>query len=108
MWVDARHRREKARIRHPQHARASVVVGDVAEQPLDGVVRIGALVDALRIRGIVQRPVHEELALTAEAPANVLRHEDVAVGRKETVIAANVGIAGDAVRRPRNDERQRA
>ena len=55
----------------------------------------------------MQRPVHEELALAAVPAADVLGDEDVAVGREEPVVVAHDGIAGDAVRRAGEQERQR-
>ena len=105
--VDAGHGREEAGVGHAEDADAAVVVGDVLEQPLDRVVGVAGLVHPGRIRRIVERPVHEELPLAAVAAADVLGDEDVAVGREEAVVVTHDRIAGDAVRRAREQERQR-
>ena len=52
----------------------------VFEQPLDGVVCIGAFVDGFRVAPVAHLPLHHELALGMEASADVLEREDVSVG----------------------------
>ena len=56
--------------------------GTFFEQPLDGVVRIGALVEARRVAGRPRRPLHHERPFRREPAADVLEHEDVAVFRQ--------------------------
>ena len=53
--------------------------GDVRQQPLDGVVGVGALVDVLRALGRIERPHLLELAFRQVAAARVLVDEDEAV-----------------------------
>ena len=48
MRVDDARRDVEAGLRDADHAGAAVVVRDVLQQPLDGVVGVGALVDVLR------------------------------------------------------------
>src|SRR5579862_507784 len=54
---------------------ASVVVGDILNQPIDGVVGIGALIDL--IRTVQDRPVMNEFALRLEFAPGVLVDDDV-------------------------------
>ena len=54
------------------NARAPVVVGDVLDEPVDGVPGVGGFVDAFGIGGIVRRASHDELAFGFEAAADVL------------------------------------
>ena len=106
--VEHRHEGEPAGIRYPEHSHAAVVVGDVREQPVYRVVRVGAFVDRLRVAPLAGRSEHDELALGRVAPADVLEREDVAVVRERPVIAAQrVAGVGDAVGRAREDDRQR-
>jgi hypothetical protein len=79
MRIERAHHRQPRRVARADHADASVVVGDVLEQPFDGVGGVGALVDRLRILAIARLAQHHEPALGLEAPANVLQHDDVAI-----------------------------
>ena len=68
----------EAGIGDAPHADLAVVVGDVLDQPLDGVVGVGAFVGVLRaaLDGAVRRHV-DELAFGHVAAADVLVDEDV-------------------------------
>src|SRR5205807_690564 len=55
---------------------------------------IGALVNSFRIFLVVHRPVHQELTFGTVAPANVLKHEDVAVFY-EFVVTAIDAVRGE-------------
>ena len=63
----------------------AVVVRHVLDQPVDGVVGVGALVDVGRaaLLGDDVRPHVDELALRHPAAAHVLVGEDVAVLAEE-------------------------
>ena len=108
MRIERAHHREPRRVTRADHADAAVVVGDVLEQPLDGVVGVGALVDRLRVLAIARLAQHHELALGLEAAANVLQHDDVAVGGKIDERRRDAGrrVLADAVGRPLKDDRQ--
>ena len=56
--------------------------GHIFDQPVHGVVGVGALVDCARIVVIGERPHHHEFALALVAAANVFAHVDVAVARQ--------------------------
>ena len=108
MRVEHRHHGEPAGVRDAEHPHAAVVAGHVREQPVDRVVRVGALVDRVGDAMVAQRPHHDEAALRGVTPADVLEREDVAVVRQGPVVAAQrVGGVGDAVRRAREDDGQR-
>ena len=55
---------------------ASVVVRDVFDQPVDGVVGVSSLVDRVRLGAIPRSPGHHELAFGIVPPANVLEDEN--------------------------------
>ncbi len=88
MRIDHGHHGEPAAVGNPQHARASVVVRHVVEQPLYGVVSVGALVDRLRVAFGARRPHHHELTLRFVTPADILKHEDIALLRQLRIDAA--------------------
>ena len=84
--------------------------GHVLQQPLDGVVGVGALVDGLGILAIARLAQHDELPFGLEPAANVLQHEDVADRGKidQRRRDAGRGVLADAVGRPLKDDRQRS
>src|SRR5581483_1580397 len=109
MGVDQRHGRRPAGIGDAPHADAPIVVGNILEQPLNGVVGVGALIRALGIGGRARRALHDECPLRFESAAQVLEDEDVAVGDQLVEVSA-VGPAlvfGDAIRSARIEKRQR-
>ena len=75
----------EAGIADAEDADFGVVVGDVLEQPVDGVGHVGGLVDAFAVFG--GRHL-EPVAFAVPAAADVLADEDVAVMNE-------VGVAGD-------------
>ncbi len=82
--------REPAGIRHAEDAHLPVVAGHVLHEPVDRVVRVGALVGPRvpRLRGAV----HVERSLGPEPPPDVRQHQDVAVE------ADALGVTPDAGR----------
>ena len=51
---------------------------DVLDQPVDGVVGVGGVIDRRRVLRAAQRPVHHVVALRAVLAAHVLHDADVA------------------------------
>jgi len=108
MRLDRRHDRRPPVVRHAEHADAAVVVADVLDQPVDGVVGVGAFIDRLRVAGLAGGTLHHEVALGPELPANVLVNEDVALVRERLVVGVEVaGSALNSVGRAFEDNRQR-
>ena len=110
MRIDHRHHSQPPAIGNPQHSRASVVVGHVLEQPLDGVVGVRAFVNCLCVALRARWPHHHELALRFVAPANILKHENVTLLRQLRIDAAqhhpeSLRIKARTIGRPRDQER---
>src|SRR5690349_21278768 len=106
MRIDPGHCRQKTRIGDAEYADSPVVSRNIGQQPLDRVVGVGALVHAFGIARIVQRAIHDELSLALVPAADILRHEDVAVGSKEPIALRHYGVTLDAVRRAGEQKRQ--
>ncbi len=111
MGVDHAHGYEKAVIRNAVETDASIIVGDVFHEPIDRVVGVRAFVHALRVARLVQGAKHDELAFRAITAANILKSEDVALGNHIGIpvdqVADALVSAGDAVRSPIHENRQR-
>ena len=56
---------------------APVVIGNVLDQPVDGVVGVGALVNLLRGHFQLMRPHVDELPLRHALAAHILKNDDV-------------------------------
>ena len=82
MRIDPGHHRKKPRIAHTQHAHLAGVIRHILQQPVDGVARVGRLIDIVLRLVLHDRPVHHERAARAIASANVLVDEDVAARRQ--------------------------
>ena len=87
------HHRQPARVGDAQHADAAVVVLHVLDQPVDRVVRVGALVDGLGLTRVPRSPDHHERPLRLVPAANVLEDEDVAVVGQVLEVLAQRGWA---------------
>ena len=108
MRIEHRHHREPTQIRDAEHADAPVVARHILEQPLDRVVRIGALVERRGIARRARRALHDERPFGTELSAQVLKREDVAfVGQRLEIRDKVAGGTVDAVRRALHDDRQR-
>ena len=108
VWLDRRHDGGPPVVRHTEHADPAVVVRHVLQQPFDGVVGVGALVEAGGVARSAGRPLHHERAFGAELAADVLEHEDVAFVRQRLVVAHEAAVrALDAIGRAPQDDRQR-
>ena len=100
----------EAGLGNTDHAGAPVVVRDVLQQPVDGVVGIRALVDFFRSLGRIEGPHLLELPFRHVAAARVLIDEDEAVflkvlGRPERARILIDAVWRDAVRRAGDQER---
>ena len=73
MRIDAGFHRKESGIAGADESGAAVVAGDVFEQPVDGVVGVGAFVYGLGIAMVGFGAAHHELAFALEAAANVLQ-----------------------------------
>ncbi len=87
----------------------AAVIGDVPQQPVDGVAGVGGLVDIGLGLVFDHGPVHHELAFGAVAPADIGLDEDVAacrqlrLGRVDTAGGSTIYTVGSAL----HQERQR-
>ena len=112
MRISERHRCRPSVVRDAEHPDPTVVIGHVLHQPVDRVVSVGGFVDRLRVAplsGAARRPLHNELPLGLEPPANVLEDEDVSVvGQLPEAAIEDGGAPIDSVGRPLEDHGQRA
>ncbi len=114
--MEQRHQHGEALVRAADHADLAVALRDVLDQPVDGVERVGRVIDRAVVERAAQRPRHHVVALAAVLAAHVLEHADVAaVGDRVVADRQHVGEvrARDAlgtlarvVRRAREDDRQ--
>ena len=108
--VEHRHDREPRAVAGARDADPSIVTGYVGEEPFDGVVGIGALVDALRVLALARLPEHDEGSLRVESSSNVLHRDEEALGGEfgeRCRDAHRVQVAG-AIGRSQQQNRQRA
>src|SRR5579859_8121498 len=83
MRLEHAHYRKPTAVGDAEEANAAVVVRNIFHQPVDGVVRVRAFVNARSFGmavGIAYRPLHDERALRTKTSANVLENENVVVG----------------------------
>ena len=80
VWINAGGHGEKTRVGDTEDSHAAVVVRNVLEEPVHGVISIGAFVNELRIAVISHRTAHDESALRFEAAANILENKNVTAG----------------------------
>src|SRR5262245_41137047 len=81
MLIEHAHYSQPRAVARARHTDAPVIIWDIFEQPIDRVVRVGAFIDSVLVLRIARLPEHDELPLGLEPPANILRDDDVAVGR---------------------------
>src|SRR5579872_3984625 len=109
VWMQKRHGGEPASVGGTEHSNLSVVVGDMMDEPIDGVIGIGGLIYSAGLIGGL--PKHNEFAFGSKAPANVLVNENVAIGREGLNIRIrpeDPRIVNRSVGRARQQDRQRA
>src|SRR5215469_11965389 len=82
MRFEQRLRHQPSRIRNSPHPYSSVIVGDVLDQPIDGVISVCALIDGFGVAVVAHRSLHDKLTFRLEPSANVLEDENVAVGNQ--------------------------
>ena len=103
-------RRIKSRIRNPVNSGLAIVVGNVFQEPVDRIVRVGALVDVLRpLFYFLMRRHFDELAFALKTAANVLVNKNEAVRNEASRRAKMFWIIirpvwADAVRRAFNQK----
>ena len=111
MGIDDAGRGEEAGIGNSPDAGVAVIVGNILEQPVDGVVKVGAVVDVLFGFFVVDVRAHlDERALGHVAAAHVLVDENVSrlveVGRGTELRAVEVdAIWRNAIRSAIDQER---
>jgi hypothetical protein len=83
--ADEAERREKAGVGDAPNADPAVVVGNVFDQPIDGVVGVRALIHVFRAaqRVLAHGNIHED-AFGEIPAANILIDEDEALSRERT------------------------
>ena len=109
MRLHQRHRGEPASVGDAENSGSAVVVGDVLDQPIDGVISVGSFVDRVGLGPVARRALHHELAFGIVAAADVLEHENEPfIGELLVAILERVfGLApGEAVRRALHQQRQ--
>lgn len=115
MRVGECHHHGEAFVRGADHADLAVGLLDVLDQPIDGVPRIGGMVDLAGIERPAQRPGHHVIAFRTVLAAHVLDHADVAtfhehiVALREQVLHVRrrhaLGASAGVVRRAREHHR---
>ncbi len=101
MRIDERHERLEAVVRDSELADLTVGLGNVLHEPVDGVVRIGGLIDVGRIERPDERSVHDVIALRSILAANVLHDADVPARNydvERVVVTGEIGREVRAVR----------
>src|SRR6202041_634033 len=76
--IDQRHQRREAVVGNAENADFTVGLGEIFDQPVDGVVGVGGVIGVRGIQRPVQRPVHDVVALGTILTAHVLDDADVA------------------------------
>ena len=76
--MNQRHQGQKAVVGDAEDADLAVGLGDVLDQPVDGVVGVGGFVDGRGVQRAVEGAVHDVVALGAVLAADVLDDADVA------------------------------
>ncbi len=89
MRINQRHQRSKSIVGNPENTHLAVGLRDVLDQPIDGVVGVGGVIDVARVERPAQRPCHHISAFRAVLAAHILHHANVA--------AVEHGIVGDVV-----------
>jgi hypothetical protein len=77
--MDQGHQRQESVVGDAENSHLPVGLRDVLDQPVDGVVCVGRLIDGSRVQGTVNRPVHHVVAFRAVFAADVLNDADVSV-----------------------------
>ena len=78
MRIYERHQRGEAVVGDAEYAHLAVGFRDVLDQPIDGVVGVGRVIDGSGVQRPAQRPGHYIITFRAVLAAHVLHHSDVA------------------------------
>lgn len=116
MRVGECHHHGEAFVRGADHADLAVGLLDVLDQPIDGVPRIGGMVDLAGIERPAQRPGHHVIAFRTVLAAHVLDHADITafhehvIARRQQILhmrrGQTLGAAAGVVRRAREHDRR--
>src|SRR2546427_746898 len=96
----------KSRIRNSVHARFAIVVGNVLQQPVDGVVGVGTFIHILGVFFVILVWRHlDKGSITLKAASHILIDENKSISdeaRRRTEMLAVVvcSVRSNAVRRP--------
>src|SRR5207248_2149551 len=55
MWIKQRLSHQPARIRNSPHTHPAAIIWNILDEPIDGVIRVGSLIDGLRITFVARR-----------------------------------------------------
>src|ERR1700735_1870082 len=95
MRLQERHRREPATVGNYELTGTSVIVRNIFNQPIDGVVGVGAFVDRVWIFSVSRRPLHNKRAFRAKSSADILKDKNIPI-REHFLVKAQ--IMGKTVR----------
>src|ERR1039458_135119 len=79
MWVAQGHYCSPTCIRRTEDPNTSIVVRNVFQQPIDGVISIGAVIGSLRILTPARGLIHDKLPFRPKTATYILKHENVSV-----------------------------
>ena len=119
MWIDQCHQRCESVVGNAEDANSSVALRNILDQPVDGVVCIGRVIDGRGIQRTVQRASHHVIAFGAVFAAHVLHDADIAAfddhlgriviateNRTEMRAGGLSGLRHSLVRRAREQDRR--
>ena len=92
MGVEHRHRREPAIVTDAKHPDPAVVSCHVFQQPVDGVLGVGRLVDRFGVVLGAGRAGHDELPFGLVAAADVLKDKHVPIIDQVSEVTAKVPL----------------
>ncbi len=108
MRVHQRHERCETVVRNAENPHLAVGFGDVLDEPIDGVVGVGRMIDVARVQRSAQGPGHDIAAFRPMLAADVLHHANIAavdhgivrdIGAVDQRGQVRTAVLGDALRR---------
>src|SRR4051812_17419782 len=79
MRIDQRGGGKPPVIRYAPDADAAVILRNILNEPVDRVVRVGALIDGLSCAFVPRRAVHKEFPFGIVAAANILEYKNIII-----------------------------
>jgi hypothetical protein len=109
MRIEASSHGEESWIGDAEYPNPTIVIGNVLEEPRNGVVSIRAFVHEQKIAMIDHRAAHDKCPFGFVAPSNVLEDKDVTAGGKLGLLRTDGRgrVIVDAVRRAYQKKRKR-